>query len=79
MAEGKIVILGGKGMLGTDLAAACQKRGIDAAVLDLPEIDITKKEILRTNREILKTFYYEQVERIYSTIPMIIPTTFRNE
>lgn len=44
MADGKIVILGGKGMLGTDLATACQKGGIDAAILDLPEFDITNSE-----------------------------------
>ena len=44
MADSGIVILGGKGMLGTDLAAACQNRGIDATVLDLPEFDITNSE-----------------------------------
>jgi dTDP-4-dehydrorhamnose reductase len=41
MAE-KIAILGGKGMLGSDLALACSK----AAVLDLPEFDITNEKHL---------------------------------
>ncbi len=37
---GAIAILGGRGMLGTDLAAACQKNGIPYRVFDLPEFDI---------------------------------------
>ena len=41
MAE-KIAILGGKGMLGSDLALACPK----AAVLDLPDFDITNQKHL---------------------------------
>ncbi len=36
-----IVILGGKGMLGTDLAEAFKKKNIDFKVFDLPEFDIT--------------------------------------
>ncbi len=36
-----IVILGGKGMLGTDLAEAFDKKNIDVQVFDLPEFDIT--------------------------------------
>lgn len=41
MAE-KIAILGGKGMLGSDLAIACPQ----AIVLDLPDFDITKEKHL---------------------------------
>lgn len=37
----KIVILGGRGMLGTDLADECTARGIDYEVFDLPDFDIT--------------------------------------
>ena len=40
----KIVLLGGKGMLGSDLVEACQARGWDPVPLDLPEIDITREE-----------------------------------
>ncbi len=37
----KIVILGGRGMLGTDLADECTARGVDYEVFDLPDFDIT--------------------------------------
>ena len=36
-----IVILGGKGMLGTALAEAFKKKNIDFKICDLPEFDIT--------------------------------------
>lgn len=36
----KIVILGGKGMLGTDLAAACATQHIETVILDRDEVDI---------------------------------------
>ena len=36
-----VVILGGKGMLGTDVASVCRQRGFDVEVFDLPEFDIT--------------------------------------
>jgi dTDP-4-dehydrorhamnose reductase len=36
-----LAILGGRGMLGTDLAAAATQRGFDVRVHDLPECDIT--------------------------------------
>lgn len=39
----KIALLGGKGMLGSDLVEACQQRGWEPLPLDLPEIDITKE------------------------------------
>jgi dTDP-4-dehydrorhamnose reductase len=45
--EPKIVILGGKGMLGTNLANLCRQRKINAKVLDLPECDITDKNQLK--------------------------------
>lgn len=40
----KIVVIGGKGMLGTDLCDACARQGIAAVPLDLPEIDITRRD-----------------------------------
>jgi len=43
----RIVILGGRGMLGCDLAMTCRRQGLEPAVLDLPECDITKAEHLR--------------------------------
>ena len=45
--RGPIAILGGRGMLGTDLAAQCAKSGLATAVFDLPEFDITKADNIR--------------------------------
>jgi dTDP-4-dehydrorhamnose reductase len=42
MAEQLIAILGGRGMLGTDLARACRDKGFNIEVFDLPDFDITK-------------------------------------
>ncbi len=47
MSEDKVVILGGRGMLGSDLALASQQAGVEATVLDLPEFDITDEQQLR--------------------------------
>ena len=41
-----IAILGGRGMLGTDLAATCRRSGIAYKVFDLPDFDITNAEQL---------------------------------
>ena len=42
----KILILGGRGMLGSDLAAVCERQGLEPVVLDLPQFDITNREQL---------------------------------
>jgi len=41
MAKPAVLILGGGGMLGSDIAAACRNSGIEVRVLDLPKFDIT--------------------------------------
>ena len=41
-----ITLLGGKGMLGTDLAAIAARRGYTVTTLDLPTFDITRAEHL---------------------------------
>jgi len=46
MVEDRVAILGGKGMLGSDLALACQQRRLITTVLDLPEFDITNENHL---------------------------------
>jgi dTDP-4-dehydrorhamnose reductase len=46
MAKERVTILGGKGMLGTDLAESCQQQGFHVHVLDLPEFDITNAQQL---------------------------------
>jgi len=45
--DARIVILGGRGMLGSDLAVTCRRRGLEPVVLDLPQFDITNDEDLR--------------------------------
>ena len=45
--EPKIVILGGKGMLGTDLINLCRQKRLNIKSFDLPECDITDKNQLK--------------------------------
>ncbi len=42
----KIAILGGRGMLGTDLARQCTEHGLNFEVFDLPDFDITNHQQL---------------------------------
>jgi len=62
----KIAILGGRGMLGTDLARICRQEGFDVKVFDLPEFDITNsqqlKEALGTTKTIVNCAAYTNVE-----------------
>jgi len=44
MAEQLIAILGGRGMLGSDLAQVCTEQQLNFQVFDLPEFDITNAE-----------------------------------
>jgi dTDP-4-dehydrorhamnose reductase len=46
MVKDRVAILGGKGMLGSDLALACQQHQLITTVLDLPEFDITNEKHL---------------------------------
>jgi dTDP-4-dehydrorhamnose reductase len=46
MVENRVAILGGKGMLGSDLALICQQHRLITSVLDLPEFDITNENHL---------------------------------
>ncbi len=43
----RIAILGGRGMLGTDLAIICKQQGFDVRAFDLPEFDITNYQQLK--------------------------------
>ena len=49
-----IFILGGKGMLGTDLAKTCEQQGFSVKILDLPEFDITDYQHLEKTLETAK-------------------------
>jgi len=70
MAEEKIAILGGKGMLGSDLALACHQEGIKITVLDLPEFDITNEQqlscVLDGVKAIINCAAYTNVEKAES-------------
>ncbi|UCE46290.1 MAG: dTDP-4-dehydrorhamnose reductase [Phycisphaerales bacterium] len=46
IAKTRIAILGGKGMLGSDLVPACRRYGYKPIVLDLPQFDITRADHL---------------------------------
>jgi dTDP-4-dehydrorhamnose reductase len=45
--DANIAILGGRGMLGSDLALACELHGLRTNVLDLPDFDITNSDHLQ--------------------------------
>lgn len=47
MAKDTIAILGGRGMLGTDMAKTCEQQGFGVRVFDLPRFDITNAEQLK--------------------------------
>jgi dTDP-4-dehydrorhamnose reductase len=51
----KIAILGGRGMLGTDLTKICRQEGFDVKVFDLPEFDITNSRQLKEAVDAAKT------------------------
>ena len=66
----KIIILGGKGMLGTDVVAECKSRGLAFEVFDLPEFDITNPrqlaEAIRGSQTIINCAAYTNVEKAES-------------
>ena len=61
-----ISILGGKGMLGSDIADICRRRGIDTTILDLPEFDITNPkqlaEVVKSTQIIVNCAAYTNVD-----------------
>jgi dTDP-4-dehydrorhamnose reductase len=63
----KVIILGGKGMLGTDVAAECKNRNIDYEVFDLPEFDITNEHqllsVIHPAHTIVNCAAYTNVEK----------------
>jgi dTDP-4-dehydrorhamnose reductase len=63
----KVIILGGKGMLGTDVAAECKSRSINYEVFDLPEFDITNEHqllsVIHPAHTIVNCAAYTNVEK----------------
>jgi len=66
MGDEVVAILGGKGMLGTDLVETCRQQGFDARIFDLPEFDITNAEqlnqALNTAKAIVNCAAYTDVD-----------------
>ncbi len=62
----KIAILGGRGMLGTDLTKICGRQSFNVEVFDLPEFDITNsrqlKEALNAAKTIVNCAAYTDVD-----------------
>ena len=58
----RVAILGGGGMLGTDVAKICRRLGFDVKVFDLPEFDITDslqlKQAVESSRIIVNCAAY---------------------
>ncbi len=63
----KVIILGGKGMLGSDVAVEAKQRGFDFEVLDLPEFDITDStqllSVVKDAKTIINCAAYTNVEK----------------
>jgi len=61
-----VAILGGKGMLGTDLVHICKQQGFDVKIFDLPEFDITNskqlKQVLDAAQIIINCAAYTNVD-----------------
>lgn len=47
MDDNTVAILGGRGMLGTDLTRTCREQGLKVKVFDLPDFDITDNKQLK--------------------------------
>jgi len=69
-AESQVLVLGGRGMLGTDLAAILAQKEIEAHILDLPEFDITDPrqlaEAVAAGNTIVNCAAYTNVEKAES-------------
>jgi dTDP-4-dehydrorhamnose reductase len=63
----KVAILGGKGMLGSDIAEECGRRRIPFEVFDLPEFDITNDSqlfgVVKKHRTIINCAAYTNVDK----------------
>jgi len=69
MAEEKVAILGGRGMLGSDLALSCQ-RSFNTTVFDLPDFDITNDQqlerVVRGSSIVVNCAAYTDVDKAES-------------
>jgi dTDP-4-dehydrorhamnose reductase len=74
MGNGAVVILGGRGMLGSDLAVACQQAGFDVKVFDRPEFDVTHpdhiEQALQGAEAVVNCAAYTNVDGAESEAPL---------
>ena len=74
MGSGTVVILGGRGMLGSDLAIACQQAGFDVKVYDQPEFDVTNldhiEQALQGTDAVINCAAYTNVDGAESETPL---------
>jgi dTDP-4-dehydrorhamnose reductase len=74
MAEDKVIILGGRGMLGSDLVAACEERGFNITALDLPDFDITNyeelAEVVKSASIVVNCASYTEVDNAESEVDL---------
>lgn len=75
MVETRVAILGGKGMLGSDLALICQQHWLITSVLDLPEFDITNENrivnALKDVDAVINCAAYTNVEKAESESELV--------
>jgi dTDP-4-dehydrorhamnose reductase len=68
--DNTVAILGGKGMLGTDLVKACRKEGYKVRVFDLPEFDVTNtaqlEQAVRQAETVINCAAYTNVDKAES-------------
>ncbi|MDH4202034.1 MAG: dTDP-4-dehydrorhamnose reductase [Phycisphaerae bacterium] len=69
-----ITILGGRGMLGSDLAAVAAGRGLSVRVYDLPEFDVTDEaqveEVVSQSEVVINCAAYTNVEKAESHVEL---------
>ena len=70
MGNNTVAILGGRGMLGTDLVRTCRKKGLNVGVFDLPDFDITDtqqlEDVIRQSEIIVNCAAYTNVDKAES-------------
>jgi dTDP-4-dehydrorhamnose reductase len=67
MGKEKLIILGGKGMLGSDVVSLCLRKNLNVEFFDLPEFDITNYKqlpyVLKKADSVINCAAYTDVER----------------
>jgi dTDP-4-dehydrorhamnose reductase len=77
----KVAILGGRGMLGSEVTKIFQRQGLNLSVYDLPELDITNTNLLRNTLEhtdiVINCASYTDVEKAEQEINLVFDINSR--